>query len=346
MLKITATMVLGMMAASACMASAQTENPFVRSADQEKLRKEALSFLDAGKPVVSEAAKSTVGIYFGPHRIAYGLVVRDNMIVTKWSEVNGYRGTLKGLPQDGRWRSLEVIGGLEEHDIAVLSYTGGKLPPVQLKADAELEAGDFLVVPRSDGEVASTGVLSVLPRSLRNRDKGYLGVVLSPEDRQNVIISDVEAGSAADEAGVKAGDKVTHIGDESIESFAELSNILKRSGAGQEVVLKVERGGQALTLKATLKGTDRVRVHGLAGRDQRAQRMQRMGLRRLSKVRADFPNIIQTDLDVEAEDCGAPVVNLRGEVIGMVISRASRIKTYVLPASVIEDLLAMADKEN
>jgi len=335
----------GSLLVSAVMAVGQSENPFIKPADQELLDREAIAFLDAGGSVVKQAAKSTVGIYFGRKRITYGLVVEDNMIVTKWSEVAGYRGMLKGLASDGKIRSLEVLGGLEDHDIAVLSYTGASLPVLDLSSDVELEAGDFLFVPRSDGKVATAGVVSVLPRSLRALDKGYLGVSMSRAPGQDpLLISGVEPNSAAAEAGMRPGDRIVKIGEEEIETFEEMSNLLKSAGAGHEVKLTIQRNGDTKILSAFLKGTNNVLVHGMNAANPRAQKMQHMGLRRLSRGSQNFPNVMQTDLDLNAEDCGAPVLNLNGDVVGMVISRASRIKTYVLPTRVIKDLLELSKK--
>ncbi len=330
----------------ALVSNGQTENPYLKAADQKQLDRDAIAFLDAGESVVQKAAKSTVGIYFGSRRLAYGLVVEDNMIVTKWSEVAVYRGMLKGLASDGKFRSLEVLGGLEEHDVAVLSYTGDSLPVLEFSSKTELEAGDFLLVPRSDGKVATAGVVSVLPRSLRALDKGYLGVSMSrAPGRDPLVVSGVEPRSAAAEAGVRPGDRIVKIGEEDIETFEEMSNLLKSAGAGQDIKLTVQRGRDMKVLNASLKGTNNLMVHGMDRANPRAQKMQHMGLRRLSRGSQNFPNVMQTDLDLNAEDCGAPVLNLKGDVVGMVISRASRIKTYVLPISVIEDLLALA-KEN
>ena len=62
-----------------------------------------------------------------------------------------------------------------------------------------------------------------------------------------------------------------------------------------------------------------------------------------SDFRDGFPSVIQTDIALEPEDQGGPVVTLDGEIIGLNIARAGRIKTYTLPSEVILELLEDVD---
>ena len=49
--------------------------------------------------------------------------------------------------------------------------------------------------------------------------------------------------------------------------------------------------------------------------------------------------MLQTDMVVDAKDCGGPVVDLDGNVLGINIARAGRVETWVLPSEVIRPLL-------
>ena len=70
--------------------------------------------------------------------------------------------------------------------------------------------------------------------------------------------------------------------------------------------------------------------------------MNALGGHVYNEVRGDFPNVIQSDMQIQPEDCGAPVVGLDGAVIGMTVARAGRIKSYIIPTSSIIELLAKA----
>ena len=72
--------------------------------------------------------------------------------------------------------------------------------------------------------------------------------------------------------------------------------------------------------------------------------MNRMG-GELSDMRSGFPLALQHDCPIEPNACGGPLVNLDGEVVGINIARAGRIKSYALPSHVIEELLKQAVSE-
>ena len=54
---------------------------------------------------------------------------------------------------------------------------------------------------------------------------------------------------------------------------------------------------------------------------------------------AGFPAALQHDTVLRPKDCGGPVVDLNGHVVGLNIARAGRTATYVLPTEVILPLL-------
>lgn len=70
-------------------------------------------------------------------------------------------------------------------------------------------------------------------------------------ERQTLpIVDSVQAGSAADDAGIKPGDRVVSINGEKIESFTEMQRIVSIS-ADVELSIVVARGGSEIALTAT-----------------------------------------------------------------------------------------------
>jgi serine protease Do len=59
----------------------------------------------------------------------------------------------------------------------------------------------------------------------------------------------------------------------------------------------------------------------------------------LSRRRAGFPLVLQHDTVLNPKECGGPLLNIDGEVVGVNIARAGRVETYALPASVVKPLL-------
>ena len=77
----------------------------------------------------------------------------------------------------------------------------------------------------------------------------------------------------------------------------------------------------------------------------RMDTMNKMGGHRYSLVVDNFAKVIQTDMPIQPEDCGAPVVDLDGRVIGIALARAGRIKSFILPADSIKTLMADHEEE-
>ena len=132
-----------------------------------------------------------------------------------------------------------------------------------------------MVVAKSSGSDVE-GLGFAIPSNLVSRitqeliANGYvtgrpaLGVtVLSIENAQTamqygvnslgVYITDVESGSAADKAGMQAGDRIISINNQVVESFADLSAALDNYAVGDTVEIMVSRGGSTVTLSLTLQ---------------------------------------------------------------------------------------------
>ena len=139
--------------------------------------------------------------------------------------------------------------------------------------------------------------------------------------------------SAASEVGIKPGDIIVSIAGQSITGFFELSTRLRRMKSGEKPVIVLKRGEEQVKVTPTLKGrTDE------QGTSARLQRMDRMSGSQ-SRVRGEFANVMQSDMELEAQDAGMPVVDLEGRIVGMVIARAGRISTLILPGDDIADIL-------
>jgi serine protease Do len=59
----------------------------------------------------------------------------------------------------------------------------------------------------------------------------------------------------------------------------------------------------------------------------------------LSNRRGGFPVILQHDTVLRHTDCGGPLVDLDGKVVGINISRTGRVESYAIPAEVVQKRL-------
>lgn len=98
--------------------------------------------------------------------------------------------------------------------------------------------------------VSVDAMLRSLPTLLKGVDveRSYLGVSLSRESEPLEVL-DVFCDSAADQAGIRTGDRVLQINGESADTFAELAEAMSSISPGDEITITVQRRFQRLTLE-------------------------------------------------------------------------------------------------
>jgi len=90
---------------------------------------------------------------------------------------------------------------------------------------------------------------------------GQLGSYFGAPDGEGILVRDVNAGSAAEKAGVKAGDVITSLNGERIHGLAELRSKLSAAGEGKTAKLGVLRNKSALTLDVEIPAAKTKTVH-------------------------------------------------------------------------------------
>lgn len=293
--------------------------------DQKVTDSQALDIFKALRAVNFRAKEVVYPIYSGQKRVGYGISLGDEKLLTKASEVEQRRGLFTASREQVAMNA-KILGVYADHDLAVLEVPGLRAPAAEWADASNLSEGAFLSAIRSDGEAQAMGVLSVRERSLKSIDQGFLGIEMDTlETAKGVRVINVVEGSAAAEVGIRRGDLIVRISDQEVRGFYELSTKLRRLKNGEQPEIQLMRGGKFITVKPTLKGRE-IRE----GVSSRLEQMDRMSGGQ-SRVRGDFGNVIQSDMELEVEDAGLPVVDLEGRIIGMVIARAGRISTLILP---------------
>jgi hypothetical protein len=56
-------------------------------------------------------------------------------------------------------------------------------------------------------------------------------------------------------------------------------------------------------------------------------------------VNSGFSRVVQSDMKIQSNQVGGPVVDLQGKIIGVTLARADRTKTYLMSGSAVADLL-------
>lgn len=322
-------------------APAQDDIPLLRPEERAAVDAQTDEFNHSLRPVLTEAAKSTVRIWSGKRRLAYGTVIGGgDRILTKWSELARARGEIRVEGSGGEVLPAKVSGVYEDEDLAVLETAGTPLTPV--KWAKEIPAlGGFLAAPQPDGRPAAFGVVSVLERNLKDTDQAFIGIQAVPEFAgPGAKIASVEPESGAAAAGLKAGDIILKVGERSISGLLELKNSLVGLDPGSTVPLQVRSGGGERMVDVRLG--NRPNLPNFPG--DRLRQMERMG-GAISRVRDSFTSAIQTDMRPQPSQIGGPVVDLKGRVVGITLARADRTRSFIMPAASVEALLAKEAKD-
>jgi serine protease Do len=210
-------------------------------------------------------------------------------------------------------------------------------PLVWAKNSSVAPVGNFVCTAGPSGEPLCVGVVSVSSRTMPtgkgafkpSPNSGYLGVGLEDGEKdKGAKIGQVMPGTAASKAKLQVNDLIVGVNEHQIKDSEELVKLLQKFKPKDTVTLKVVRDTDELEFKVTL---------GTRPPD-RADFQNNMGSE-LSKRRDGFPVILQHDSVVKPADCGGPLVDLDGNVIGINICRAGRVESYAIPTEVIQPLL-------
>ena len=155
------------------------------------------------------------------------------------------------------------VGGKTVADVPeFLRAVGSRKPGEVLALDVQRGGKDMTVKAtlgqRPAGEVAGQPNLKELTKP------AFLGVQvqeLTPELRKQLkvkaqtgaVVAEVIPNSPAAKAGLQTDDVITGVNNKTVKSAADLRGMVQQAGAGKEVTLHIERGGEQKDVKASLR---------------------------------------------------------------------------------------------
>ena len=278
------------------------------------------------RPVVAQAARCTVRVKCDGRDTALGTIVGpEGWVLTKASELTGK--VICRLP-DHRELDARIVGVNPNVDLAMLKIETVGLPVVPWFSQDPV-VGQWVAAPGPDDTSLALGIVSV-PRRAIPHASGAMGVMLADVDG-GVRIESVIAQSPAERAGLKAKDIVTHVDGQPVKNRQEAITVVKRHRLGELVKLAIKRDNRPQEVSIKL-----AKVETQSTRRRDLQNGMGVGISR----RADgFPNVLQHDTVLKPVDCGGPLVDLNGRVIGVNIAHAGRTETYCLPTDVLMPLM-------
>lgn len=305
-------------------------------------RKVRAAFKDASSP----ARSWTVEFTRAKKTVAMGVVVSSKgQILTKLSQVgmkpassqlasansSDNPGRLMCQLPGGKVVEAQIVASDEDTDLALVKVEAEGLKTPEWNHDFHPDLGRWVVTPTAAGGVSTVGIVSAQMRKIpAERVPGVLGVQLDPTGG-TARIAEIFEDSGAKEAGLKVGDVITRCDDKDIPDGLSLIARLRRMKPGEEVTLRVRRDEKTETIKVTL-------THPFGVFLTQYAQQNRMGTT-LSKRADGYDEVFSHDGHVDPEECGGPLVDLDGKVVGINIARAGRTETLTLPVDVVEKAL-------
>lgn len=279
---------------------------------------------------VRERLQELSAVFFSGHDVmVYGIVLSpDGYIATKASELHSHQNPVVRIGT-AKYDHFKEIGTDPATDIAVVKVDASNLSapgPVSHEASMGMLVVSNGSTTRSSRR-AQLGTLSAAQRPIPNGDTAYLGVIFSTPCTIQEVVKD----GPADKAGAMDGDEILTVDGTPVTTLEAIYPILSKKEIGENVTLKVSRKGKKVSYSITL-GSRRKALG-----DDTPQNSNDLISGGFSKRRDDFPMVLQHDTPSRYTLMGGPLLNLKGELIGMNIARVNRAENYALPISVVQE---------
>jgi S1-C subfamily serine protease len=315
------------------------ELPSLRNRPIADIERQSSLILSQVAPKAERTYPSVVSFWKEERNIALGAVVHaDGYVITKASEVQN-RAPVE-CEIDGQRVAATILRIDHQHDVALMKIDASDCVAIRwndpMQSKSTPPDGSFVLTPGDTNAVLAMGTLSVQPRSTAGGEQAFLGV--NPERVLNgVQISQVTPGEASYEAGLADGDIIIELGGQKITDVDDLVSSIRSHRPGDSVSIKYLRHGKRFSTRAILSGRNMPSQQAA-----HFKMMNRLGAI-LSRRNDSFPLVFQHDTPLFPEQCGGPVLDLRGNVIGLNIARQGRAASLAIPASamatIVDDLM-------
>ena len=286
--------------------------------------------LNAFAPVSAQTRHSIVEFNVNESPVALGAIIDTNgLALTKASELSA--GKLTCWLATGEEVPAQILAVDEEDDVALVRVKAGGLKPVQWSTDQYME-GQWVITPCLADTPLAVGIISAQPHRIAPQ-LVLIGVQFAPFAKRPTVQMLLK-GFGAEKAGIKPGDVVLAVDGRSVTNRAQVVEILQQFRDGQMVHMRFlrqekefEESIQVMTPRAGLEDYD------LFADEAEDELSGNVSLRS-----GGFDQAIEHDTVLEPWQCGGPLVNLDGKVVGLNIARANRVATYALPATLARQI--------
>lgn len=314
----------------------RSQRPQLGNPLQNMNQRSSLQMLRTFRDAVGSSWKSTVEVLVDDQRVALGAIVdQDGWIVSKDSQIPRKTKVVCRFA-DGNESLAERVQHNSALDLVLLRVPDRNLPVIDW-ADGTLPArGRWVATTDTRSTPVAVGVVSAGQMAIAPK-KAVLGVVLLDNDEgSGAVVFQVLPGTGAELAGLRAGDRIHAINGQTLVDRQAAMSMLESCTPGQSIELAIVRGEQQLETFAQMMD--------LADELHDPTEMEVNGL--VSARSSGFNAVFLHDTVLLPTQCGGPLVDLNGRVVGINIARAGRVTSYALPTSMarpeIERMVAEA----
>ena len=151
--------------------------------------------------------------------------------------------------------------------------------------------------------------------------------------KKGVRINQVTANSPAERANILVNDIITAIDGKETPDRSTLQETVAAYSPGDRITITILRRRKEIEISLTLGDGNKINPMM-----DRSNQQNRMGST-LSSRRNDFELAMQHDSPLQAKQCGGPLVDLSGNVVGINIARSGRVDSLALPSEVVLPIL-------
>ena len=289
----------------------------------------------AFQEAVGTSWMASVQILSADEQVSLGAVVApDGWIITKASQVGDRTVTCRLY--DNRKLPAEVVRRVPNHDLALLKIDAENLPTVQWQ-DSLPRRGSWLATVDLKKTPRSVGVMSAGSQRVPG-EAPVLGVLLEGST-SGAKVKHVLPGTGAEIAGLKLGDFIFEVNGKNVRDLTDFKHAIADYQGGQFIHMRVSRESLDRTTMVTKKKelTVDARLMDLTEELLDETEMEVNG--QVSARATGFDEVFLHDTVLKPNQCGGPVVNLNGQVVGINIARAGRVTSYALPTSVVKPMV-------
>ncbi len=260
-------------------------------------------------------------------------------LITKASEIKNRSFQIQLTDDAGKevqpMLKAQVLATDDSLDLALLLIeTDQALVPLDwTQANRESRKGTLCAALGTGLRPVGFGIVSVAKRRLDGKSGAFLGVQTEATEL-GLKVTQLKPRSPAITAGLKTNDVLTAVDGVKLESTDQLAKLVASMLPGDLLRLDVAREQTQLTVSVRL--ADGTQLAPMPG--NREQALDSLTAK-LSKRRWGFPVGLQHDCAIAANECGGPLVDLEGKLLGINIARAGRIQSFAIPIDDVQQFV-------